>query len=73
MQTEEYFYTLELSEADGKRLERMAAEASYDDVEAFAALILRNGMDAMERERAEARRRALSEPPPGADGEDLPF
>lgn len=36
----EYFYTVQLGDYFGAKLEALAARASYDDVEAFAALLL---------------------------------
>lgn len=76
----EYFYTIELNEYFGRRLEALAARASYDDVEAFAALILRYGIDLMEddMQQALAETRGFSENPlpgPPQDGmdDDIPI
>lgn len=44
----EYFYTLDLGETCGSKLERLAAQAGEDDVEAFAAMILCGALDLME-------------------------
>lgn len=44
----EYFYTLDLGPTYGPKLEALAALASYEDVEAFAAMILCHALDAME-------------------------
>lgn len=44
----EYFYTLDLGNNYGPKLEAMASEASFDDVEAFAAMVLCHALDLME-------------------------
>jgi len=45
---DEYFYTLDLGTVYGRKLEALAAQASYEDVEAFGALLLRHAVDAFE-------------------------
>ncbi len=45
-----YFYTLDLGPRHGPKLENLAALASYEDVEAFAAMILRHALDQLEEE-----------------------
>jgi hypothetical protein len=47
----EYFYTLDLGETYGEKLQLMAVHASFDDIEGFAAMILRHALDVMELER----------------------
>lgn len=44
----EYFYTLDLGQTYGSKLERLAGQASFEDVEAFAAIILCHALDALE-------------------------
>lgn len=45
---DEYFYTLDLGPSFGPKLEALAALASYEDVEAFAAMLLCHAVDAFE-------------------------
>ena len=45
---DEYFYTLHLGPSYGPKLEALAAQASYEDVEAFGAFLLRHAVDAFE-------------------------
>lgn len=45
---DEYFYTLDLGPSYGPKLEALAAQASFDDVEAFAAMLLSHAVDAFE-------------------------
>lgn len=72
----EYFYTLDLGEPYGPKLEELAAQASYDDVEAFAALLLRDAIDWLERDLTES---AGVDEPEAATGpihdldDDIPF
>ena len=40
-----YFVTLDLGQLHGPKLERLAAQESFDDVEAFAAMLLRHAID----------------------------
>lgn len=44
----EYFYTLDLGQRYGSKLEELAAQASYEDVEAFAAMILCRMLDQLD-------------------------
>ena len=44
----EYFYTLDLGEKYGAKLQALAVQASFDDIEAFAAMILADALDSME-------------------------
>ncbi|MFC7702877.1 hypothetical protein ACFQXB_01560 [Plastorhodobacter daqingensis] len=44
----EYFYTLDMGKTYGPKLQRLAVEAGYDDVEAFAAMIVADAIDAIE-------------------------
>lgn len=53
----EYFYTVDLGELHGRKMERLAEKAGFDDVEAFAALLLAYAVDqagAWDRENAQA-------------------
>ncbi|MEO1537898.1 MAG: hypothetical protein AAFR73_09220 [Pseudomonadota bacterium] len=43
----EYFYTLDMGSIYGPTLEALAEKASFDDVEAFAAMILAHALDDM--------------------------
>ncbi|WPZ14618.1 hypothetical protein T8J41_01975 [Nitratireductor rhodophyticola] len=45
---DDYFYTLNLGPSYGPKLEALAAQASFDDVEAFAAVLLSHAVDAFE-------------------------
>jgi hypothetical protein len=45
---DDYFYTLDLGPSYGPKLEALAAQASFDDVEAFAAVLLSHAVDAFE-------------------------
>ncbi|MFN4202411.1 MAG: hypothetical protein ACK4GM_05095 [Tabrizicola sp.] len=47
---DKYFYTLELCDVCGELLERLADHASYDDVEAFAAMVLCHGLRVLEED-----------------------
>jgi hypothetical protein len=44
----EYFYTVDLGETYGSKLQAMAVRASYADVEQFAAMILCWALDSLE-------------------------
>jgi len=67
--TPEYLYTLDLGETYGRKLEQLAAMASYDDVEAFAAMLLR---DAIDRLVADMKKGDAAEAGPLDDG-PIPF
>ncbi len=72
----EYFYTLDLGHVHGPKLEEHAARACFDDVEEFAAMILRHALDWMERDLADqaAWEEAEKEFLPGHDLDDgIPF
>lgn len=45
---DEYYYTLDLGPSYGPKLEALAAQASFDDVEAFAAVLLSHAVNAFE-------------------------
>lgn len=45
----EYFFTLDMGAIYGPKLEALAAQASFDDVEEFAAMILAHALDDMVR------------------------
>ncbi|MDJ1008637.1 MAG: hypothetical protein QNJ13_12525 [Paracoccaceae bacterium] len=45
----EYFYTLDLGQTYGPKLEQHAAQARFDDIQAFAEMILCHALDLMER------------------------
>lgn len=64
----EYFYTIELNQYFGRKLEALAAKASSEDVEAFAASILIYAIATLEAEERQEKQalRALTEAmPPG--------
>ena len=44
----EYFYTINLGETYGRKLERLAERASYHDLEEFAAMTLAHAIDQWE-------------------------
>lgn len=44
----ENLYTLDLGQTYGPKLERLARQASFEDVEEFAAIILCHALDALE-------------------------
>ena len=77
----EYFYPLDLGHTYGPKLEQLAAEASFDDVEAFAALLLIHTLDRAEHERADGvasrscpNDEKLPDSHPGKDlDDDIPF
>jgi len=80
----EYFYTLDLGQTYGPKLERLAGQACFEDVEEFAAIILCHALDALEeREREEdgilaAQLRNKAAPPSSQDNQremddDIPF
>lgn len=81
-----YFYTIDLGETFGPKLERLAEQASYDDREAFAAMILAHTIAQWEehdRLEDEALSRRLAQPcffeaglmrdPTLLDEEEIPF
>ncbi|MCR9135735.1 MAG: hypothetical protein NXI27_07065 [Alphaproteobacteria bacterium] len=69
----EYFYMIELGEIHGPKLDVLAAQASSDDVEEFAAMVLRYALDLMEaREQAESAYQALRDLRSDMD-DDIPF
>ena len=45
---DEHFYTPELGPIYGPKLEALADEAGFDDVEEFAAMLLRRAIDSLE-------------------------
>lgn len=60
-----YFYTIDLGETFGAKLERLAEQASYDDREAFAAMVLAHALTQWEehdREEDEALSQRLAQP-----------
>ncbi|MCT8970801.1 hypothetical protein [Microbaculum marinisediminis] len=76
----EYFYTLDLGKTYGPKLEKMAAQASFEDVEAFAAMALCHALDLMEaREQADNAYEALRDlggektVPDGDFNDGIPF
>ena len=72
----EYFYTLDLGQPYGPKLEELAAQASYDDVEVFAAMLLRFALDWLEQDLADAAawEEAEKRSVPGHDLDDgIPF
>ena len=82
----EYFYTVDLGETFGPKLERLAEQASYDDREAFAAMVLSHALTQWEehdRLADEALSQRLAQPcffkaglmrdPTLLDEEDIPF
>ena len=81
-----YFYTINLGKTFGLKLERLAEQASYDDREAFAAMVLSHALiqwEERERLEDEAQSQRLAEPcffkaglmrdPTLLDEEDIPF
>ena len=61
----EYFYTINLGETHGRKLERLAERASYDDLEALAAMMLAHAIDQWEeyeRRQDEALAERLDQP-----------
>ena len=78
----EYFFTVDLGELYGPKMVEAAAEASYDDVEAYAALILRYALDWLDETREADLAEATQEvedveiPDENASGDindDIPF
>ena len=57
----EYFFTVDLGALYGPKMVQAAAEASYDDVEAYAALILRYALDYLDEAREAEEAQALKE------------
>lgn len=60
-----YFYTVDLGETYGPKLERLAERASYDDREEFAAMVLAHAVDQWEeqdRQEDEALHEGLAQP-----------
>jgi hypothetical protein len=55
----EYFYTVDLGEVHGRKLERLAEKAGFDDMEAFAALLLAYAVDQAGAWDAETLKRAI--------------
>ena len=55
-----YFYTVDLGETFGPKLEWLAEQASYDDREAFAAMVLTHALAQWE-EHDESEDEALSQ------------
>lgn len=81
-----YFYTIELGETYGPKLERLAERASYDDREEFAAMVLAQAIanwEEYDRHEDEALSQRLAQPcffeagllrdPELLAGEELPF
>lgn len=61
----EYFYTVDLGETFGPKLERLAEQASYDDREAFAAMALAHALahwEEHDRHEDEALSQRLTQP-----------
>jgi hypothetical protein len=50
----EYFYTIDLGEHYGPRFERLATNASYDDREEFAAMMLAHSVEQWEAREQQA-------------------
>ncbi len=48
--TAEYFYTLDLGAVYGEKLETLAAYSGDNDVEAFAAMLLRGAIDQLHQD-----------------------
>lgn len=82
----EYFYTIDLGETYGPKLERLAKQASYDDREAFAGMVLAHAIahwEEHDRHEDEALSQRLAQPcffeaglmrdPTLLDEEDIPF
>lgn len=60
-----YFYTIDLGKTFGPKLERLAEQASYDDREAFAAMILAHAIaqwEAHDQTEDEALSQRLAQP-----------
>lgn len=60
-----YFYTVDLGETFGPKLERLAEHAAYDDREAFAAMVLAHALTQWEehdRLEDEALSQRLAQP-----------
>lgn len=81
-----YFYTIDLGETFGPKLEQLAEQASYDDREAFAAMVLAHALAQWEdhdQNENEALSWRLAQPcffeaglmrdPTLLDEEDIPF
>lgn len=81
-----YFYTIDLGETYGPKLERLADQASYDDREAFAAMVLSHALmhwEDHDKNEDEALSQRLAQPcffkaglmrdPTLLDEEDIPF
>ncbi len=81
-----YFYTVELGETYGPKLERLAERASYDDREEFAAMVLAHAIanwEEYDRHEDEALSQRLAQPcffeaglmcdPTVLDEEEIPF
>ena len=81
-----YFYTIDLGETFGPKLERLAERASHDDREAFAAMMLAHAIAQWEehdQNEDEALSQRLAQPcffeaglmhdPPLLDEEEIPF
>lgn len=71
--TAEYFYTLDLGAVYGEKLETLAAFASYDDVEAFAAMLLRSAIDRLDQDMKAELARADKEATAPESEDPLPF
>lgn len=72
----EYFYTVDLGQTYGPKLQKLAAETSCEDVEAFAAMLLCRAVDWLEQDLADAAawEEAEKEFLPGHDLDDgIPF
>jgi len=67
----EYFYTVDMGPVLGARLEKLAASAGVDDVEAFARQLLAMAIDL--REQMETADTRLPGQPGGVLDDDLPF
>ncbi|SHL14815.1 hypothetical protein SAMN05444414_10638 [Roseovarius marisflavi] len=79
---EEYFYTLDMGSIYGPKLEALAEKASFDDVEAFAAMILAHALDDMVQRDLEEDQAERPDAEFGGDGwrsggqemdDDIPF
>lgn len=81
-----YFYTIDLGKTFGPKLERFAERASYDDREAFAAMVLAHAIeqwDEHDQNEDEALSQRLAQPcffeaglmrdPTLLDEEKIPF
>lgn len=81
-----YYYTIDLGKTFGPKLERLAEQASYDDREAFAAMVLAHALTHWEehdQNEDEALAQRLAQPcffeaglmcdPTLLDDDEIPF